>query len=69
MKTKIAQALGLTAAFIAASSFAQTIKVAQVVELSGGSPLAKSMPLAASWARKLRRQKWTLNRSPPSPKR
>jgi branched-chain amino acid transport system substrate-binding protein len=42
MKTKLALALGLTAAFAASASFAQTIKVAQVVELSGGGTAAGS---------------------------
>jgi len=42
MKTKLALALGLTAAFAASASFAQTIRVAQVVELSGGGTAAGS---------------------------
>ena len=44
MKTKIAKSIGVTttiaAALFAASSFAQAIKVAQVVELSGGGTAA-----------------------------
>lgn len=42
MKTKLALALGITAALAASESFAQTIKVAQVVELSGGGTAAGS---------------------------
>ena len=44
MKTQIAKTIGVTttiaAALFAASSFAQAIKVAQVVELSGGGTAA-----------------------------
>ena len=43
MKTKLAQAMGLTAALLAASAYAQNIKVAQVVELSGGGTAAGTM--------------------------
>ena len=42
MKTKLALALGFTAALATSASFAQTIKVAQVVELSGGGTAAGS---------------------------
>lgn len=43
MKSKIAQALGLSAALLAASSYAQAIKVAEVVELSGVGTAAGSL--------------------------
>ena len=40
MKTKLALAMGISLAFAASATFAQTIKVAQVVELSGGGTAA-----------------------------
>ena len=40
MKTKVALAMSVTVAMAASASFAQTIKVAQVVELSGGGTAA-----------------------------
>ena len=42
MKLKISTTIGLTLGVVAAASFAQTIKVAQVVELSGGGTAAGS---------------------------
>jgi branched-chain amino acid transport system substrate-binding protein len=43
MKTRLARAMGLTVALVAATAYAQNIKVAQVVELSGGGTAAGTM--------------------------